>query len=53
MLPISEIAEKLSYLLKNESANKQLGENAYQAIAKNRGALTRQLEVILDVIKNK
>ena len=50
---ISEIAEKLSYLLKNESANKQLGENAYQVIAKNRGALTRQLEVILDVIKNK
>ncbi len=50
---ILEIAGKLSYLLKNESANKELGENAYQVIAKNRGALTQQLEVILDVINKK
>ena len=50
---ILEIVGKLSYLLKDESANKQLGENAYQVIAKNRGALTQQLEVILDVISKK
>ncbi|MBK7993999.1 MAG: hypothetical protein IPK14_11435 [Blastocatellia bacterium] len=50
---ILEITEKLSYLLKNESANKQLGENAYQVIAKNRGAFTQQLEVILDIVNKK
>jgi len=50
---ILEITEKLSYSLKNESANKQLGENAYQVIAKNRGALTQQLEVILDIVNKK
>lgn len=45
-----EIARELSYLFIDENLRHRMGENAYNVVAANRGALQRQVELIKKII---
>lgn len=45
-----ELAQKIIVLFSDTNARHQVGENAYQVVEKNRGALQRQVDVIVDIL---
>jgi 3-deoxy-D-manno-octulosonic-acid transferase len=46
-----EIAQEVTRLFSDESSRKRFGENAYNVVAKNRGALDRQVALVRQILK--